>query len=324
MKVFFIALFSFVTITLFAQTDLMKMLDTMGTKDKPHDKVTATFKTTKIISLQTPQTMGRGELDFRITHRFGNIGEESNGGVHTLYGWDAISDVRFSFDYGITRKLMVGVARNKKGEYIDGSVKWRFLEQTLDNKVPLTICAYAIASLTPESEDKLYAGADTAWVNTNKKFAHRMVYTTQLIFARKFGDWLSIAVAPSYTHRNYVLANINTNNNNAVDENDLFSVGAGIRIKVTRSMSILADYFYVISDYRKDNLANPYYNPLAIGFELETGGHVFHMNFTNAAGITENYLIPNSPDSWLKGGYKWGFNISRVFQIGGTGKKSHG
>lgn len=297
-----------------AQDDLLKMLDSTGTKDKSVNKVTATFKTTKVISMQTPQTVGAGELDFRITHRFGNIGEASNGGIHTLYGWDAISDVRFSFDYGITNKSQVGVARNKKDENLDGSLKWRFLEQTLDNKIPLSICAYTIASLTPERESQLYTGADTNWVAANKKFSHRMVYTTQVVFARKFAPWLSIAVTPSYTHRNYVLAGINPSNN-SVDENDLFAVGAGIRLKVSGSVSLLADYFYVKSDYRKDNSANPFYNPLAVGIEIETGGHVFHINVTNAAGITENYMMPKSPDSWKNGGYKLGFNISRVFQI---------
>ena len=314
MKRIFTLLFLFYSLTLFSQDDLLKMLDSTGTKDKSVNKVTATFKTTKVISMQTTQTMGKGELDFRISHRFGNMGVASNGGIHTLYGWDAISDVRFAFDYGITSNLQVGVARNKKDENLDGTLKWRFLEQTIDNKVPLSICVYSIASLTPMRESQLYSGADTSWVNANKKFSHKMMYTTQVVFARKFAPWLSLAVTPSYTHRNYVLANVNPDNL-AVDENDLFSVAAGVRLKVTRSISILADYFYVKSDYRMNNSKNPFYNPLAVGIEIETGGHVFHIDVTNAAGINENYLITKSPDSWKDGGYKLGFNISRVFQI---------
>lgn len=315
MKRILSSFFCFATFSLFAQDDLLKMLDsTAGPQEKSHDKVTATFKTTKVISMQTPQTVGKGELDFRITHRFGNIGEASNGGVHTFFGLDAIADVRMSFDYGITKKLQIGVGRSKKNENIDGSLKWRFLEQTIDNKIPLSICAYTIASLTPMNEDQLYSGADSAWRADSSKFAHKMVYTTQLIFARKFAPWFSMAVAPSYTHRNYVLYSANPGNN-AIDENGLFTLAAGMRLKVSRSISILADYFYVISDYRKNNTANPYYNALAIGMEIETGGHVFHINYTNAAGIIENYFIPNSPDTWEKGGFKLGFNISRVFQI---------
>ena len=314
MKYIFTVVLSFATLFLCAQDDLLKMLDTVSTGDNNHDKVTGMFKTTKVISLQTPQTVGKGELDFRITHRFGNIGEKSNGGVHTLYGWDAISDVRFSFDYGITRKLQVGVARNKRDENLDGTLKWRFMEQTLDNKGPITICAYSMASLTPKLKSQFYSGADTAWVSDSAKFIHRLVYTHQILFARKFTRWLSLVVAPSYTHRNYVLANINSSNG-AVDENGLFSVAGGLRLKVSRSVSILADYFYILSDFRKDNQAMPHYNPLSMGIEIETGGHVFHLNFTNASGIIENYFIPHTTDTWTKGGYKFGFNISRVFQI---------
>jgi hypothetical protein len=317
MKFCFIVLFSCASFALFAQNDLLKMLDTIGTKDKSINKVTATFKTTKIISLQTIATMRKGALDFRITHRFGNIGGTSNGGVHTLYGWDAISDVRFSFDYGITDKLQIGIARNKMMENLDGSLKWRFLEQTIDNKIPLSIAAYGIVSLTPMREVQLYSGADSTWIaDANARhqvFQDRIAYTSQIVFARKFGSRLSFEIAPTFTHRNYILARIN-GNNNATDETNIFSVGTGIRLKLTRSFSILADYFYVMSAFRKNN-PSPYFNPLAVGIEIETGGHVFHINVTNASGIIENYFIPNTTDSWLKGGYKLGFNISRVFTM---------
>lgn len=313
---------------LYAQDDLLQMLEEEEkknpNKDKSLNKVTAMFKDPKLISLQTAQTTGEGALNFNISHRFGNIGKESSGGIHTLYGFDAISDVRVSFDYGITKSLQVGVARNKRDEAIDGSLKWRFLDQTLDNKVPLSICAFTSFSFTPKSKTALYTGADTNWIAdaiANKMvFRDRITYTSQIIFARKFASWLSVVVAPTYTHRNYVLALVNSANG-AEDENSIFSVGAGMRLKITRSFSILADYFYVNSKYRTKNPTNPYYAPLALGFELETGGHVFHIDFTNATAITYNYFIPNSPDSWGKGGYKWGFNISRAFPMGGGKKK---
>ncbi|MBI4946144.1 MAG: hypothetical protein HY840_07060 [Bacteroidetes bacterium] len=324
MKLFFIALFSFVSLALFAQDDLLQMLDSITPKDKSINKVTGTFKTTKIVSLQTIATMGKGDLDFRITHRFGNIGGASNGGVHTLYGWDAISDVRFSFDYGITNKLQIGIARNKMMENLDGSIKWRLLEQTIDNRVPLSIAAFGIASLTPIREAQLFSGASSSWIanaSADQVLQDRITYTSQIIFARKFGNRLSFEIAPTYTHRNYVLSRVN-GNNYAADETNIFSIGTGLRLKLTRSFSLLADYFYVMSAFRKDNPDQPYYTPLSVGIEIETGGHVFHVNVTNASGIIENYFIPNTTDSWLKGGYKLGFNISRVFTIGKSTKSA--
>lgn len=314
MKFFYLLTLCLISYTSFSQDDLLKMMEeNKSSSEKEFNKVTATFKTLKIISMQTTQTVGVGELDFRITHRFGNVGKKSFGGIHTLYGWDAISDVRFSFDYGITKKLQVGFARNKRDENLDASLKYRFVEQTLDNKVPLSICLYSIASLTPMTKTSFYAGADSAWVEHNAKFAHRMAYTTQLVIASKLTDWLSVAVTPTYTHLNYILADWNPNNG-ATKENDIYSTGVGLRLKLSRSVSILADYFYVMSQFRKNN-PKPYYNPLALGLEIETGGHVFHINLTNASGIIENNFIPNTTDTWTKGGYKFGFNISRVFQI---------
>jgi hypothetical protein len=311
----------------YSQDDLLNMLEEAEknnpNKDKSLNKVTAMFKDPKLISLQTPQTTGARALNFNISHRFGNIGKQSNGGIHTLYGWDAISDVRISFDYGITKNLQAGVARNKRDEAIEGSLKWRFMDQTLDNKVPLSICAFTSFSFTPKLKSALYVGADTNWVAkaiaSKMVFRDRFTYTSQIIFARKFASWLSVVVAPTYTHRNYVLALVNSVNG-AEDENGIFSVGTGMRLKITRSFSILADCFYVNSKYRTKNTTNPYYAPLSLGFELETGGHVFHIDFTNATAITSNYFIPNSSDSWAKGGYKFGFNISRAFPVG-RGKK---
>jgi hypothetical protein len=314
MKFFYLTLaIVFFSVPSFSQDDLLKMMDN-SPADKEFNKVTATFKTLKVNNMQTTQTVGAGELDFRITHRFGNIGKASGGGIHTLYGWDAISDVRFSFDYGISRTFQVGVARNKRSENLDGSIKWRFLEQTLDNKIPFSVCLYSIASLTPMTKSAFYSGAEASWIASNAKFSHRMAYTSQVVIASKLANWLSIVAAPTYTHLNYVLADYNSETG-ATKENDIFSAAAGVRLKLTRSVSILADYYYVLSPFRKNNPKTQYYNPLSLGIEIETGGHVFHMNLTNAAGIIENNFIPNTTDTWTKGGYKFGFNISRVFQV---------
>ena len=308
MKNYFLLIILLLSVRTFAQDDLLSLV---ADSSKPgNEKVIATFKTSKIISAQSTETVKAKTLDFRITHRFGNAGTESNGGVHTLWGWDNSNDIRFSFDYGITDKIAIGVARNKMNELLDGSIKWRFLEQTKNNKVPFSAVVYSDMGITPEKEEQLYLGT----VNVTRKFAHRISYTNQLVIARKFNSWLSFEVLPSYTHRNFVKNYINPDNN-AVDENDIFSIGVGGRIKLTKRFAIMADYFYIISDYRKNNSSIPYYNPLAIGCEIETGGHVFHINFTNASGINENNFISNTTDTWTKGGYKFGFNISRVFNL---------
>lgn len=296
----------------FAQDDMLSLLDSVGAK-KTHEKVMAIFKDSKIINAQTIETVKAKTMNFNITHRFGNIGVASNGGVHTLYGLDNVTDVRFGFDFGITDKITLGIGRSKQSELVDASLKYRLLSQTTDNHVPFSLALYGDMGYTPTKTSQFYNGIDPT-SDFHQKDIHRISYVGQLILARKFGWRFSMELLPTFHHRNYVLANINPNNE-AEETNDLISIGGGFRFKITQRVAIVADYFYTLSDYRTNNPVTAFYNPFAIGIEIDTGGHIFHLDFTNASGIVENNFIPNTTDSWLKGGYKFGFNISRVFNM---------
>lgn len=305
--IFFLLVFS---AKVFSQDDLLALAD----NGKPtHEKVFATFKGTKIVNAQTTETVKAKTMEFNITHRFGNIGAASNGGGHTLYGLDNVSDVRFGFNFGLTDNLTIGIGRSKQYELIDGIVKYRFLTQTTDNHIPLSIAFYGNMSYNPQKAEQFFGGIDPS-SNVKQNDIYRISYLSQLVIARKFGSRFSMELLPTYMHRNYVVGNINPNNDKA-ETNDLMALGGGFRLKITKRIAIVADYFYTFSDYRKNNSTNPYYNPLAVGVEIETGGHVFHLDFTNASGIVENNFIPYTSDSWAKGGYKFGFNISRVFNL---------
>jgi hypothetical protein len=59
---------------------------------------------------------------------------------------------------------------------------------------------------------------------------------------------------------------------------------------------------------------------LSIGFDIETGGHVFQLHFTNSTGMTERAFITNTTGDWGNGDIHFGFNISRLFTL----KKSPG
>jgi hypothetical protein len=311
-------LFSLFGVFVFAQDDMLSMLDSVPGK-KVHEKVIATFKGSKIVNAQSTETVKAKTCDFSITHRFGNIGTKSNGGGHTLYGLDNITDVRIGFDFGITNNLTLGFGRSKQGELIDGLLKYRILEQTTDNHIPLSLVFYGDMGYSPIVANQFYSGMVMS-SDFKQNDIHRFSYTSQLIIARKFGWRFSMELLPTYQHRNFVVGNINPEND-AVETNDLISIGGGMRFKLTKRFSLIADYFYTFSPYRANNTATPFYNPLAVGVEIETGGHVFHLNFTNASGIVENNFIPNTTDSWGLGGFKFGFNISRVFNIGGKKRK---
>ncbi len=293
MQKFLLIILTLVSTTLFAQDDLLKQLQTQ-TPTK-HEPVIATFKGFKIINIETNETTPKGNLDFRVGHLFGNIGGASGGGLHGFYGLDNSVDVRIAFNYGITKCLTVGVAHVKKNETIEGVAKWKLLQQKTNGGSPLAVTLFGEATFTMKDKNQYpLERLDT--------FPHRLGYCTQLILARKFGSRFSLVLTPTWVHRNITAL---------ADSNDLFSIGAGFRLKVTRSSAIIADYFYNVSPA---NLAG-HYSPLGIGWEIETGGHVFTIMFTNATGLAENDFIPNTTDTWERGGFKLSFNISRMFKL---------
>lgn len=298
MKKIFTLLLILQSCLLYAQDDLLKML--ADSVPKKSQCVIATFKSTRIISAHSNETLKHRNLDFRIAHRFGNIGAQSGGGVHSLYGFYNSSDILISFEYGITDRLMVGVSTSKRNEAYQGFGKLKALIQTTDNKIPVSVTLFTNAVITIEK------ATDDRYQNQS----HRLSYCSQVIIARKFSKKLSFEILPTLVHRNYVFYKD--------DENDLYSIGGAGRWKFSRSSAIITEYFYTFSKFRSNNTVTPFYAPLSIGYEVETGGHVFSLMFSNSSGILENDFIPNTTDSWLKGGFKFSFNISRVFVIGGN------
>ncbi len=282
-----------------AEDDLMNILEEESPVEKKQ-KVFATFKSTYLINAQTNETVKKGTLDFRITHRFGDVAG-SGGGIHNFYGFDNANNIRFSFDYGISDRLQLGIGRSKIGENIDGSIKYKIMEQ-VEKGFPVSIVAYANMVITPKLDLNNEFGA----------FVNRFSYSYQIIATTKINRKVSVGLLPTYIHRNMIHAATNSSNG-AQETNDIFSAGIMGRVKITQSLALIAEYFYTFSDFRMNNTTSPYYMPLGIGVEIETGGHVFQMNLTNTAGIVNQDFIPTSPDSWLKGQYKLGFTISRVF-----------
>ncbi len=283
-----------------AQDDLLNELKAEISTSTESNKISSTFKGIRLINANTIETTKKKTLEFRITHRFGNmeIGEPAGG--HTLYGLDNASNIRFSFDYGLTDKISIGVGRSKTLENIDWNLKYRFLEQKKGG-LPISVAYFANAVVS--------AVAEVA----DDKFVNRLSYTHQLIIASKINNAISLELLPTYVHRNFVDKTVEHPKNGSTDENDIFALGFGGRFKITKRTAFVVDYFLPFSKFRERY--NNFYETLGVGFEFETGGHVFHVNVTNSAGIIENDFIPYTNSSWEKGEYKLGFNISRVFNF---------
>ncbi|TDB63719.1 DUF5777 family beta-barrel protein [Arundinibacter roseus] len=272
-----------------AQDDLLDELEKQA--DGKPQPVSATFKSTRIINVQSVETMKRNHLDFRISHRFGRL----NSGAKEFFGLDQ-AVMRLGFEYGITDDLMVGVGRSGEQKAYDFFGKYKLLKQTTGAAQSMPISVTLFGSAVIRTQESFVPGETYS-------FQDKLTYTGQLLIARKFSERLSLQLTPTYLYRNRPeLSN---------DENLLLAMGVGGRLKVSRRVSINADYFYAF----RENNNLPYYNSLALGVDIETGGHVFSLHFTNSLGMIEKQFIGETTGSWGKGDIHYGFNISRTFSL---------
>lgn len=258
--------------------------------------VTASFKSSRLILSQTTTMVKRYDLDFKVIHRFGDIGG-LDGGSRTLYGFDNSADIYIGFDYGITDRLNMSFGRSKYEQLLDLQLKYAVLQQKEDKGSPISMTTLVKTGFTPYK------------VNTGvfDSYGNRFSHFVQAIISRKFSQNLSLQLTPGVLFRSVVLAK--------GDERTMFSAGIAGRYKFTKRFGIVADYYMIASEFRKNNINTDFYNPLGLGIEVETGGHVFTMNFSNAKAIAENNFLANSTSSWGKGQYRFGFTISRMFTL---------
>lgn len=276
--------------------DSTDLLNLVGHDQPKKEYVYNAFKSPRVIMSHSMEMLRPGVLDFRILHRFGRV----NGGAYEFFGLDGPANVRLGLDYGFTDNLMIGIGRSTFNKELDGFIKYRLIHQAKGpGALPFSLVAIAGSTLTT-----------LKWNDPTRQnyFTSRVAYYGQAIIGRKFSEAVTLQLIPSVLHRNLV-PTVN-------DPNDLFAVGVGGRIKLSRRISLNADYHYIVNP----NPANPYYNPLSIGFDIETGGHVFQLHFTNSKGMNERAFLGATEYSWGKGDIFFGFNISRQFQIA---KKKH-
>ena len=301
------------SVVLSQDDELSKILDNIESENKSKDHVFATWKAFRLGNAQTTETIKKNHLEYRILHRFGNIADADkslNQIAHTAFGIDIANDIRMSLEYGITNDITIGLGRSRVNELVDLSAKWRFLKQTTDFKIPVSIAVFTSMGYTTMSTERLYA--NVAIKNFPTREAHRINYVTQLIIASKINSWLSLELLPTWLHRNFIVQTFNTNTLKE-DGNDYPILGFAGRIKLSHRVTFFADYFYNFHPYFKDN--PDVFMPLSIGFEIETGGHVFTLFFANNSAIIENNFLISTTDTWSKAQIKFSFCISRTFSL---------
>jgi hypothetical protein len=272
----------------FAQSGLLSELDS-SLPDETYP--VAAFKSTRVINSQSSETLYKGSLDFRISHRFGKI----NSGAYNFFGLDQ-STIRLALEYGITNRITIGLGRSSYQKIYDSFLKARLVQQKTGGRAfPFSATWFSnITSQTIERKSQL----------PDMDVVYRYAFAHQLILARRFSGVFSLQLAPIFIHRNLKQLN---------ESNDTYAIEGGSKVSVSKRVSINADYIYRV---KKPRMAE-YTNSLSLGVDIETGGHVFQLHISNSQGMIEQLFVPRTTGQWNRGDIFYGFNISRQFKVAG-------
>ncbi|WP_375438102.1 DUF5777 family beta-barrel protein [uncultured Hymenobacter sp.] len=277
------------TRTASAQDDLLNQLETQEAKPTKTELVDATFKSTRLISGHTVQTPGQGTMMFLISHRFGTL----NSGAYNFFGLDQAT-LRLGFEYGLTDRLTAGLGRSSLEKTFDGFLKYKAIRQSTGaHAMPVSVTMFASSALNTLRYSDTF----------DRTLPRRIAYTYQALIARKFSPDLSLQLMPTLVHSNLVAT--------TQDHNDVYALGVGGRQKITKRTSLNAEYYYLLPNTKPTGVRNA----LALGFDLETGGHVFQLHVTNSQGMIEKFFVSGTRGNFFNGDLYFGFNVNRNFTV---------
>tara|TARA_B110000977_G_C11074679_1_gene490722 strand:- start:2015 stop:2854 length:840 start_codon:yes stop_codon:yes gene_type:complete len=279
---------------MFAQDDLLNDLESDVVQD---NTVIATFKGLKIVNFESTKLASSKDLFLVIAHRFGSV----KYGFNDFFGLDnAVTQIKFI--YGVNEWLNIGVARSSYTKKYGVHAKYRLLQQRKDGFL-VSVVGYNLITANTSLEENQFP---------NIEFSDRLTYTSQILIARKFSESFSFLIAPTYIHENLATRSREVMDGETTtydEDHNQYAVGFGGRYKLSKRWSLNVDYGLHLNRNKNSNFRNPF----SVGFDLETGGHVFQMHFTNAQAIFEEGYIVNAQGDWSTGDIFFGFNLSRVF-----------
>jgi len=275
------SLFFFISLSSLSQDNLASFLDPIDINSNERSR---TFFSTRIVNVHSVDVYNPGALDLRISHRFGPISD----GLYQLFGLDQAT-IRIGLEYGLSEKIMVGLGRSTYKKNYDGFFKYAIMRQSKTKNIPFSISYFSSISL--ESIRK---------TQDDYPFLGRLNYCNQLLIASKLSSKISVQLMPTLIHKNMV--------ENSQFNNNTFLLGSGFRYKFSNLLALNMEYHYILNNSIEDR-----YNSFSIGIDLETGGHVFQLHFTNSLSMYEVGFLTETFKSWLDGGIHFGFNISREF-----------
>jgi len=283
MKKSITTLFLLFTVLLFSQDDLLSEIDT-ATETPLY--ASAVFKGLKVINFESTKLVAKGGFNFIVSHRFGTV----KNGFQNLFGLDE-AVTHLNFVYGLSDHINISASRSSNQKIYEVATKFKLVSQQA-GKIPFTVVGYtSVLANTALDTDNL----------PKLEFKHRLSYIAQLLVSRKMNKNLSLILSPTFFHDNYLTDDF--------QENSQYGVGFGGRYKLGKRWSLNTEYG-VHLNRSKNSLYN---NPFSIGVDLETGGHVFQLLFTNSQSMNTNGVFGTSTGEWGEGDVYFGFNLARSF-----------
>lgn len=284
-KIVLIAFFLFINIKVNAQDELFRELDSLPVTK---EIAISAFKGLQICNMQSTKLAAKGEWYFLVSHRFGDL----KNGFNTFFGLDE-AYTKIGGIYGIADWLSFSASRHSYQKIFEFAFKYRLANQQVDG-FPVTIVGYHTLDINTDLDTKLYP---------KLKFNDRLAFSSQVIASRKFSNSFSAEMAAIFIHKNLY--------DNSVDQQSLYLLGAGTRYKVSKRLSVNLEYASRLNLNR--NTRSAFRDPLSIGLDIETGGHVFQMVFSNTQPMNDVALFSNAGGNWEKGSVYFGFNLYRNF-----------
>jgi len=276
-------LFLLFSVMLFSQEDLLSEIDT---DDQAPVYASAVFKGLKVINFESTKLVAKGGFNFIVSHRFGTV----KNGFENLFGLDE-AVTHLNFVYGISDHFNVSASRSSNQKIYEVATKFRLARQE-EGKMPFTLVGYtSVLANTALDTDNL----------PKLDFKHRLSYVAQLLISRKITNELSLIASPTFFHDNYVIDD--------TQKNSQYGLGLGGRYKLGKRWSVNMEY----GMHLNRSATSLYNNPFSIGVDLETGGHIFQLHFTNSQSMNTNGVIGSSTGDWGEGDVYFGFNLARSF-----------
>ena len=255
------------------EDDLLKELDNLNQNETIFEL--PAFKALQIGNLQSTKVVDNAELYMVVAHRFGTL----ENGIDDFFGLDQ-ANTKIQLLYGLLPNLQVGISRDSYEKTYSGTAKYKLFRQS--NKVFANLSLYASVDINSQLKTSVYPGLKTS---------DRFSYTAQILASRSFSQKLSLQLAPIFVRHN--LQDLNYTITPTYNQ---ILLGFGGRYKLLKRLSFNLDYAYNFSK----NSNSLYYNPLTMGIDIETGGHVFQLLFTNSRASNDSSFLTETTGDWTQ------------------------